>query len=75
MDFSCYAKKPSRYAVPTDNIKMERSAQIRVVAKKIVTRMVQNYNYVFYFLLIMFILCYWFDQKTGIKFTGYFYFY
>ena len=31
-----------------------------------------NYTFVFYFLVIMFILCYWFDQKTGIMFTGYF---
>ena len=45
--------------------------------------MICNYDYevqsytlylFFYFLVIMFILCHWFDQKAGIMFTGYFYF-
>ena len=66
------------------DIEGEKSAQISVVAKKIVMQgwsklwlWSTNKLYlilVSYFLVIMFILCYWFDQKAGITFTGYFYF-
>ena len=66
------------------DIEGEKSAQISVVAKKIVMQgwsklwlWSTNKLYlilVSYFLVIMFILCYWFDQKAGMTFTGYFYF-
>ena len=34
----------------------------------------KSLTFVFYFLHIIFILCYWFDQKAGNTFTSYFYF-
>ena len=63
----------------------EKGAKISIVTKKIVTKMIQRLRlWSTNKLYIIFVFCfcfsyyyvsyYWFDQKAGITFTGYFYF-
>ena len=61
------------------HIDCEKDAQISILANKIATQWWPNItvkesnptiHYIFYFLVIMFTLCYWFDQKTGIAFNS-----
>ena len=62
------------------DIDVEKKAQISIVAKETVTQIwiqimimeykqATHYNYC-YFFIVTFALCYWYDQETGIAFTG-----
>ena len=61
------------------HIDYEKDAQISILANKIATQWWPNItvkesnptiHYIFYFLVIMFTLCCWFDQKPGIAFNS-----
>ena len=57
----------------------EKGVQISVVAKKILTQgwseiIIMKYKHNICFLISRYYDMLWFDQKAGIRFTGYFYF-
>ena len=61
------------------HIDCEKGAQINILASKIATQWWPSiiiresklhFTFIFYFLVIMFILCWCFDRKTGIGFNG-----